>query len=48
MSHRIPSQCGPELRPILVLVLVRSCGQGTAHNVALYPMYYGIFFHRID
>lgn len=37
----IGSQCGPEPRPILVLllVLVRSCGQGTDHkvNVTLYP-----------
>lgn len=44
-SHHVSSrsQCGPELRPILVLllvlalVLVRSCGQGTDHNVTLYP-----------
>lgn len=36
----IRPHCGPELRPILVLglVLVRSCGQGTEHNVALYPI----------
>lgn len=52
MSHQI-TVC-PGLRLVLVLVLVlvlilvRSCGQGTVHNVALYPMYLWYLSHRSD
>lgn len=47
MSHRIHHSAALDCAPSSPIILVRSCGQGTARQCRIVPMYYDILSHRI-